>query len=324
MRTKFYESSPLFPSSSRFWFVVGGALLAFLGGDDGRAEKYTRGELRYGEPKLLANLACRQITESSGLASSQRTAGVFWTHNDSGDKPRLFAVNLAGEDLGSCRLTNAKAIDWEDIASFRRDDKSWLVVADIGDNAKRRTACQLYLLEEPAIATREVNVQEIQFRYEDGPHDCESIAVDAAAGLILLTVKTFGLSCAVFQLPLQPTSEETIVARKLTTIPVSFAVAMDISPDSRRAIVLTYGDAFEFSKSPEESWKQAFGRVPRRISMPRRSQGESICYGSDGKSLFLTSERLPAPLWQVPAELILDQSPEQDQRPTPFTNPVLK
>jgi hypothetical protein len=37
--------------------------------------------------------------------------------------------------------------------------------------------------------------------------------------------------------------------------------------------------------------------------MPRRRQGESICYGPDGKTLYLTSEQLPTPLWEVPVEV---------------------
>jgi hypothetical protein len=35
--------------------------------------------------------------------------------------------------------------------------------------------------------------------------------------------------------------------------------------------------------------------------MPLRRQGESICYGPDGRSLYLTSEKLPTPLIEIPA-----------------------
>jgi hypothetical protein len=81
---------------------------------------------------------------------------------------------------------------------------------------------------------------------------------------------------------------------------------MDISPDGLRAIVLTYGDAFEFVRGPKETWEQGFARPPRRVQMPQRVQGESICYGPDGKTLYLTSEcknknsASPSPLLEVP------------------------
>jgi len=75
---------------------------------------------------------------------------------------------------------------------------------------------------------------------------------------------------------------------------------MDISPDGRRAIVLTYADALEFVRRDGETWRQAFARRPRTIVMPRRRQGEAICYGPDGRTLYLTSEHTPTPLLEVP------------------------
>jgi hypothetical protein len=64
--------------------------------------------------------------------------------------------------------------------------------------------------------------------------------------------------------------------------------------------VLTYGHAYEFTREGDDSWRDAFQGQPREILMPARRQGESICYGSDGRTLYLTSERLPVPLWEVP------------------------
>jgi hypothetical protein len=75
---------------------------------------------------------------------------------------------------------------------------------------------------------------------------------------------------------------------------------MDISPDGRRAVVLTYGSAYEYTRLGKESWGDAFARKGRELKMPTRRQGESICYGPDGKTLYLTSEKLPTPLLEVP------------------------
>ena len=81
---------------------------------------------------------------------------------------------------------------------------------------------------------------------------------------------------------------------------------MDISPDGLRMMVLTYGDAWEYVRRPREDWADAVARSARRIRMPRRVQGESICYGIDGKTLYLTSEGKgknsaePSPLLEVP------------------------
>jgi hypothetical protein len=78
--------------------------------------------------------------------------------------------------------------------------------------------------------------------------------------------------------------------------------AMDISPDGRRAVVLTDTAGFEFTRGADEGWPAAFGRDPCLVPTPPRKNGESICYGADGKALYLTSEGDREPLWEIPAE----------------------
>lgn len=256
-----------------------------------------------GSPRRLAQLANKDIVESSGVAVSRRRANTFWTHNDSGDRPRLFAFDTTGADLGACDFQGAEAIDWEDMASFERDGKNWLLVADVGDNGLLRKSYQLYLCEEPDPGTRAVKAQRLTFQYENGPHNCESLGVDAHSGVILLATKVVSAACEVYQLEL-PTSGpiKSLVAHKIATIPVPVAVGMDISPDGQQAVVLTYGDAVYYSRSEKENWTQALSHPPQRLAMPARGQGESICFGREGKSLYLTSEKYPSPLWEVPLE----------------------
>jgi hypothetical protein len=74
---------------------------------------------------------------------------------------------------------------------------------------------------------------------------------------------------------------------------------MDISPDGHRAVIVTYEAAYEYVRAVKEDWETAFGRAPQRIPAPPRAQGESICYGPNGRTLYLTSERLPTPLWEI-------------------------
>ena len=38
-----------------------------------------------------------QITESSGLVKSRKYPSVYWTHNDSGDSARIFAITEIGK-----------------------------------------------------------------------------------------------------------------------------------------------------------------------------------------------------------------------------------
>jgi len=233
------------------------------------------------------------------------------------------------------------------MASYRRGGRALLVVGDIGDNLWIRPYATLYEVEEPPVGTpdRPVTgairpVRQVEFTFEGGPHDCEALAVDPSTGRFYLVSKE-GLRCTVFELavPEGPppadgsapsgaggasAGSRPLEARAVATLTISPVVAMDISPDGRRAVVLTYGDALEFIRPPGRTWPQAFAAPPRIVRMPRRRQGESICYGPDGRTLYLTSEHTPTPLWEVP---VLEKGagvPAEPATPRPSSEPATK
>jgi hypothetical protein len=282
-------------------------IISFAAGAAGAERHSAPRRIKYGKPDQIGVVADPRINESSGLARSIQNPGAFWTHNDSGGGPRLFLIDGAGKTLAVVSVEGASAVDWEDMASFRRGERGYLLIGDIGDNAVERKTYTLYLVPEPRIdpGGKPVTLTAkpalaIRFRYEDGPHNCESVAVDAAAGKIYLVAKRGGVECRVYEMPLpseQP--DEPMVARPIATLRIPTTTAMDISPDGLRAVVLTYGHAREYARAGGEPWAKAFARRERIIVMPRREQGESICYGPDGKSLYLSSEGKSQPLWEV-------------------------
>ncbi len=262
--------------------------------------------LAYGEPReICKKLEDKRISESSGLAPSRLHPGVFWTHNDSGDGPRLFAFDDQGTDLGTCEVRGARADDWEDMASFSLNGQAYLLLGDTGDNGRRRKHCTLYLVPEPDRLRSKMKAtvaRTIKFQYEGGPVDCEAVGIDTARREILLVQKRIALSCRVFRLPLpDEETEETLIATPIARIRVPIVTAMDVSPDGLRAIVLTLGHAYEFTRTADEDWSVAFARDLRTVEMPARKQGETICYGANGEDLYLTSEKRPTPLFKVPA-----------------------
>ena len=292
-------------------------LLIFALGDVAQSAEIPRGKphIEYGVPKQLCKLRFNAVPESSGLAVSRINPNVFWTHNDSGDRPKLYAFDSAGQRIGAFDIAGAKARDWEDMASFVMDGRPYLLIGDVGDNNRKRDEYQAYLVAESLptssdeAATSLVVEQTIRFRYDRGPQDCESIAFDPTTGQVLLVTKNWTLTADVYLLD-WPTGEESkeqdsvpasaaLKARFIGKINVPGATAMDISPDGSRAVVLCYGNAYEYVRAADESWKQAFARGAREIRMPERKQGESLCFGHDGRTLFLTSEHLPTPLFRV-------------------------
>ncbi len=268
------------------------------------------GPSAYQAAELLGNLSSPDIFESSGLAISRVRPDRLWTHNDSGTGPRLFALDLTGHVVAKCNVDGARAIDWEDMASFVLDDRPFLLIGDFGDNRRGRSHYQLYLIPEPIDPATELKVErELEFRFDADSYDCESVAFDPTTNEFVLVAKTWKPFCAVFSFPLPPPEDKSLqIAKQVASLPLAGITGMDISPDGTRAILVSYTNAYEFGRRPDQSWGQAFAQQPTVRPMPKRRQGEAICYGQDGKTLFLTSEHRPCPLFRLApaAERTLD------------------
>jgi hypothetical protein len=267
------------------------------------------GDVRYGPPRKLCDLQSPAVRESSGLACSRRTPGLFWTHNDAGSQPNIYLFDRAGRDLGSCRVAGIDAFDWEDMSIFTEYGKHYLLLADTGNNGLNSAVQMLHVIEEPpadpkrGVLAKEVPVlQTIYLAYEDDFRDCEAVAVDPTDKTIVLVSKERSATCHAYALPWPKEKSKAVHrAKAIATLRLRQVTSLDISPDGRRAIALTYGNAYEYVRGDKETWATAFARPPRELAMPPRKQGESICFGLDGKTLYLTSEKVPTPLWEVPA-----------------------
>ncbi len=134
------------------------------------------------------------LTELSGWALSKRHANVLWGHNDSGDGARLIAVSAVdGSLVGEVDVTGSPSADWEDVATYAdKQGQSWIVVADVGDNAARRRSVSLVLIPEPDLATKSVAAAgTVTVTWADGPHDVETLIVDPMSGDATLIGKRY-------------------------------------------------------------------------------------------------------------------------------------
>jgi hypothetical protein len=260
-----------------------------------------------------------RISESSGLAASQIRPDAFWIHNDSGDSARLFLVSASGETLTVMNLKTEKPVDWEDMCSFVVDGKSWLLIADTGDNLSQRgsksarrgepqSACRLLLIREPE-SLRDQSVaaeihtevfQNTELVYEDGPRDCESIAVDTERQEILLISKTLGLESALYRIPLRlRQGHGRATAKRLATTGIPMVTGMDISRDNSRMVIVSLFAGVVIDRRSGESWEDAFKRPAVPLSLPPRKQGETVCFCDSSDEIFVNSEATEQPLWRV-------------------------
>ena len=83
--------------------------------------------------------------------------------------------------------------------------------------------------------------------------------------------------------------------------------ALDLSPDGRKMVVLTYQHAYLFSRLPGDSWSSAVRQLPALIRLPPPldnrllCQREAVCFSSDAMSLLVTSEGLHAGIFALRA-----------------------
>jgi len=279
------------------------ALLAGCRGDSGSS--------------LSGVLMDMQLREVSGLAASTRHPGVLWLHDDGGNPARLFAVTTSGRRLASFNVDGVVKTDWEDIESFRLDGRSYLLVADIGDNGGLRRSLQLHVFEEPAEISngRLQPAWSIAFRYPDGPRDAEAIAVDPERGEVLLVSKK-RQPPELFVLPLHPPTVQLLTARPQGTLygmpgldedtdtsgrtPLARQVtAASVSPDRRTLAVMTYRHLLLYERREGQDWANAVTGTPRVRDLPWLPQAEALGWSADGQALHATGEFMPAPLYRI-------------------------
>jgi hypothetical protein len=277
----------------------------------------------YGAPVHLVNLANQSIKESSGIAASQRNANIYWTHNDSGDRPFIFAFDRQGKHRGVWRVTGARAVDWEDMAIGPGPKRglSYLYIGDIGDNEKERDQITVYRVAEPQITAKDSSstVQKprgteaaavIRLKYPDGKHDAEALLIHPITGDLYIITKVRGAAARVYKL--RATAPKTRVTPlsyvgefRFPNPFLGFITGGAISPDGRRVIISDYLGACELilpgkrGIAFDEIWKQS--PLPVNIGgFPGvRRQGEAICYRADGMAILATSEGVPCPLIEI-------------------------
>jgi hypothetical protein len=290
--------------------VLGLSLGVSAGGSTSAAELAFTGPITAGE------LEAPPKHETSGIAASRRQADILWVHDDSGGAPVLYAVNTTGKKLGAVRVTGVKNDDWEDVASYEQGGEAWLLIADTGDNDAKRGTVWLHVIKEPKPEQLSPHgelsaapVFSIRLRYEDGPRDCESVAVDVAERAVYLLTKR-DEPARVYRIDLAPPRDkEPVVARLVGMVPHVPAptileklvkghtgkrrgevCAMDFSADGRTAVILSYGAALVFERRATEPWAETLAREPLILPGHGLLQAEAACFSSDGKTIFVASE----------------------------------
>jgi hypothetical protein len=273
-----------------------------------RAGASQRAESREFEPRSVERFGSvpDALRESSGLAVSRRHVGVLWSHNDSGDEPRIYAIDFQGNVLATFLVTGARAQDWEGMALGpcpEPGSTDCLYVGDIGDNAERRSNYTIYVVPEPDVGgfrsgdTGRVDaVLQVDYTYPDASHDAEALTVAPDGRVVVLTKGRTGRP-QVFEIPLSRVGggEGTgpVVAEQRARLPIEpderigrMVTGAATAPEAHTLAVRTYTEMY-FFEWLGDTWRWD---APRRCYLGNLEPlGEAIDFLND-TTVVLTSE----------------------------------
>ncbi len=259
----------------------------------------------------LGELKHPSIREASGLAASRSNRNVLWTHNDSGDRNRVYALSTTGQHLGIYEIPGCPAGDWEDIAVGPGPDAGtdYLYVGNIGDNRGARESRNVCRVAEPFVDERQAPVetvlagaQMLRFRYPDGARDAEALLVDPLNGDIYVVSKREA-RVGVYRARYPQATAGVSVLEAVATLPLRYVVAGDISPNGRELLVKTYTGVYYWSRPPEQTWDAALAAAPRAVPYTIEVAGEALGWAGDGTGYYTLSEEalgVPARLYLYP------------------------
>lgn len=241
------------------------------------------------------------LKEASGLAESRMNSNSLWVHNDQGNDNVIYLMDKSSGNIKAAYLLNGiKNKDWEDIevGPGPDDHKSYIYLADIGDNDGEISKRTVYRFEEPVYDEAQENqiiewtgiFDALNFTYPEGPRDAETLLLDhQTKDLYLLSKRDIPSRLYLFP---YPQNTETITTLQLKgTLPLLLPVAGNVSPTGKEILIKTPGSIFY--------WKHRGGALWETLAIhpfiapynPVEPQGEAVCFDEKG-GYFTVSEKV--------------------------------
>ncbi|WP_374949403.1 hypothetical protein [Mucilaginibacter sp.] len=276
----------------------------------------------YAKHRLIDNkqlpegrLQDKAMKEISGISASGINPAIYYVHNDSGDTCRFFAINADGKLKSTIyyqadRSANG-VYDCEDIAvgpgPFK--GKSYIYLADIGDNSATRRYVTINRVEESNSWSKDSIAHAVQaplyVKYPKGARDAEALMVDPIEKLLYIVTKRYD-SVEVYTTPLNFKAKDTVTLKFQTRLffsgikPFKWITAADISKKGDQILVKSYEKVYYWQRKNGEHVWQTLQRKPEEPPYKPEKQGEAIGFTFDGKGYYTTSEGVYSPIYYYP------------------------
>ncbi|HEX6941667.1 MAG TPA: hypothetical protein VF128_02000 [Gemmatimonadaceae bacterium] len=238
------------------------------------------------------------VPEASGVATSRKTPGQLWLHNDSG-QPALFAVAADGAPRGRVRVYGAGVRDWEDIDVGPCPQGSCIYIGDIGDNNAKRRDVVIYRVAEPdAGAGTSAPSESMRLTYPDGPTDAEAFFVLPNGNLFIVTKGERG-PAVLYRVPEFRDATTAQLVRVATVVDGEGRTNAAVARSNRitgasasrdgRWVALRSLHAVMFYAADDFTAGNVREMLHFDVSVFREIQGEGVAFGEDG-TVWLSSE----------------------------------
>jgi hypothetical protein len=235
------------------------------------------------------------ICESSALVKPDPDFDIYYTLNDSGSKPKVFAVNERGELLDSMTIPNATNKDWEELLFYKDDFQNpHLVIGDIGNNRNIRKDLCIYNYDVNTNTTSKHTFAYTDQRAfppsEDSmDFDCEAFFIRGSSYFFISKNRGKG-PVKIYQLSRDTSEHKATIIQRLSFkgMVTGCAVFSNTALQREQVAVLLYGRIFLFEliESPLGMNLSPYGV----IKFPGSGQSEGICWFNE-KELRVTNEK---------------------------------
>ena len=240
-----------------------------------------------------------EVKETSGLFFHN---GRLWTHNDSGGKPILYALDTTTfEVVQKVTLSNVKNNDWEDVSS----DGENVFVGDFGNNKGNRKNLRIYsfpLSSIPDEGKATIKVDSICFTFDDQTdftkrkvHDFDCEAFFATEECLYLLSKGWETGTTrLYRLPKTPGKHVAEVVNGFDS--QGLITGADYDREKHILVIIGYVKSiwkpfmyiiFDFDEAGVKLSNRRF-EMPQWAGM----QTEGICFFDEGRC-YVTAETSP-------------------------------
>lgn len=250
-------------------------------------------------PTSPGQLADPELTETSGVAASQRHEDVLYAHNDSGDSSRFFALSREGAALGTFKVKAAQNVDWEDLAVGPCGAGSCIYLADTGDNDLTRLAYTIYRVVEPEQvdgSQQSLDSERFEFTYPDGPHDAEALLIHPRTGVLTIVTKVAKGPAGIYELSPPFTADMTLTAVKRGELQPPEGdnkfTGGALHPDVTGLLLRTDTDLFYYPMTPDQSAAEALTGPGCPLPVAAETHGEAVTWLPDSAGILTIGEGL--------------------------------